>query len=211
LLSDGGIHRFSSLVESMTSLGIMAGPVGTDLICIMLLLAARVPVVDRSMGHDRALKLHSSLGKPVLYLLVLHGILLTFGYAATDGTNFVSETLTLFTTIADMQLAYLGLGLLVVVAISSVVAVRRRFPYEVWQGIHLLTYAGTAASIPHQFSTGGLFLPGTAQRWYWLACTRSPPQRCWSSASWFPSSSPSATGYGSVPRAARGRGSSASA
>ena len=168
-LSDGGINRFSSLAESMTSLGIMAGLIGTDLICIMLLLAARVPVVDRTMGHDRALKLHSSLGKPVLYLLVLHGILLTFGYAATDGTNFVSETLTLFTTIADMPLAYLGLGLLIVVAISSVVAVRRRVPYEVWQGIHLLTYAGTAASIPHQFSTGGLFLPGTPQRWYWLA------------------------------------------
>lgn len=168
-LSDGGIYRFTSFAESMTSMGILTGLIGTNLICLMLLLAARIPVVDRTMGHDRALALHSSLGKPVLYLLLAHGIFLTIGYAATDGSNVVTETVTLIGTVADMPLAYIGLALFVLVAISSVVAVRRHFPYEVWQVIHLLTYAGTAASIPHQFSTGGLFLPGTAQRWYWLA------------------------------------------
>ena len=48
-------------------------------------------------------------------------------------------------------------------------AVRRRFPYEFWYAVHLLTYAAVLTSIPHQFSVGGLFAEGTWQRWYWLA------------------------------------------
>jgi len=53
--------------------------------------------------------------------------------------------------------------------VTSLVAVRRRFPYEFWYVVHLLTYAAVATSIPHQFSVGGLFAAGTWQRWYWLA------------------------------------------
>jgi len=56
-----------------------------------------------------------------------------------------------------------------VVAVSSLVAVRRRYPREVWHAIHLLTYAAVAVSLPHQFSTGGVFSAPGYQRWYWLA------------------------------------------
>jgi predicted ferric reductase len=49
------------------------------------------------------------------------------------------------------------------------VAVRRRFPYEFWYAVHLLTYAAVSTSLPHQFSVGGLFAEGKWQRWYWLA------------------------------------------
>ena len=53
--------------------------------------------------------------------------------------------------------------------VTSLVAVRRRFPYEFWYAVHLLTYAAVLTSLPHQFSVGGLFAEGTWQRWYWLA------------------------------------------
>jgi predicted ferric reductase len=137
--------------------------------CIMLLLAARMPIVDRAIGHDRALQAHNKLGKPVLYLLLAHGVFLLIGYGAAEGLNPVAEIASMWQGFADMPWAFIGLALLVVVVISSVVAVRRRFPYEVWYVIHLLTYVGVIGSIPHQFSVGGLFAQGTLQRWYWLA------------------------------------------
>jgi predicted ferric reductase len=168
-LSDGGASQFGSPAAALTSLGIIAGLVATDLVCVMLLLAARLPIVDRTIGHDRALGLHGRLGKPVLYLLLAHGLFLTLGYGVDAGVDPVAETVQLWQGFGDMVWAYIGLALFVVVAVTSLVAVRRKFPYEVWFAIHLLTYAAVAASIPHQFSMGGLFAPGTAQRWYWLA------------------------------------------
>ncbi|MFP3700614.1 hypothetical protein SB758_34640, partial [Burkholderia sp. SIMBA_013] len=66
-------------------------------------------------------------------------------------------------------MAYISALLFVAVVVTSLVAVRRRFPYEFWYAVHLLTYAAVATSIPHQFSVGGLFAQGTWQRWYWLA------------------------------------------
>ncbi|HEY8295307.1 MAG TPA: oxidoreductase, partial [Micrococcaceae bacterium] len=65
-LADDVMGGFSSVGESMTSLGILTGLVGTDLLLIMLLLAARLPLVDRTFGHDRAVAFHRRLGKPVL-------------------------------------------------------------------------------------------------------------------------------------------------
>ena len=56
-----------------------------------------------------------------------------------------------------------------VVIVSSLVAVRRRFPYEAWHVIHLLTYVAVLVAIPHQLSVGRLFVDGTLQRTYWLA------------------------------------------
>ncbi|MBG6224767.1 putative ferric reductase [Arthrobacter sp. CAN_A2] len=141
----------------------------TDLVVVMLLLAARVPFIDRTIGHDGAIRRHGALGKPVLYLLLAHGVLLTLGYAMTGGIDPAAQTAALWAASGDMQLAYLGLGLFCVVAVTSLVAVRRRFPHEVWHAIHLLTYAAVAASLPHQFSAGGLFSEPGYQRWYWLA------------------------------------------
>jgi len=89
-----------------------------------------------------------------------------------------------------------GLVTLSVVAITSIMAVKRSLPYEVWHVIHLTTYAAVGLSLPHQFSVSGLFAQGTWQRWYWLAlftlvalgllsfASSSPCSPPWSTASW---------------------------
>ena len=52
----------------VTALGILTGLAGTDLLLVMLVLAARVPLIDRTFGHDRALAAHRRIGKPVVNL-----------------------------------------------------------------------------------------------------------------------------------------------
>ena len=168
-LADGGATRFGTAADALTSLGILAGLVGSDLLLVMLLLAARLPLIDRAFGHDRAMAVHQSLGKPALYLILGHGALLVGGYALADNSTLPAEVWTMLTQLPDMPLAFVGLALLVTVVVSSIVVVRRRFRYEAWHAVHLLAYAAVLVSIPHQLSVGGLLRDGSIQRYYWLA------------------------------------------
>ena len=168
-LADSGFVEFKTVPGTFTALGIIAGLVGTDLMLIQLLLAARLPVIDRAFGHDHALLVHQRMGKPVFYLISAHMLLLWMGYALTARLNVFTEIWDMFTTLPDMKIAYLGYGLLTVVVITSLVIVRRKFPYEAWHVVHFLAYAAVLAALPHQFSTGQLFADGTWARYYWLA------------------------------------------
>ncbi|CAN5239025.1 ferric reductase-like transmembrane domain-containing protein [soil metagenome] len=167
-LAYGGASQFGTLADAITSVGIVAGLVGTDLILVMLVLAARMPVIDRTVGHDRAIAVHRSLGKPALYLLLAHGALLLTGYGLSSGINPIAEIAPML-AIPDMPLAFIALGLLLAVVITSLVAVRKRFSYEAWHLVHLLSYVAVLFALPHQLSVGGIFASGSFERAYWVA------------------------------------------
>lgn len=46
-LAYGGLNTVSDLGTALTAAGIVTGLVGTDLILVMLVLAARIPAIDR--------------------------------------------------------------------------------------------------------------------------------------------------------------------
>lgn len=167
-LASGGASQFGSPGEIVTSLGIIAGLIGTDFILVMLVLAARIPLIDRTIGHDRAIATHRKLGKPALYLLLGHGVLLLIGYGMSQGYNPIVE-LGPMLALPDMPFAFIGMGLLIAVVVTSLVAVRRKFSYEGWHLVHLLSYLSVAFALPHQLSVGGVLADGTAQRVYWIA------------------------------------------
>ncbi|MBH0100020.1 ferric reductase-like transmembrane domain-containing protein [Salinibacterium sp. NSLL150] len=167
-LASGGLSQFSSIAEIVTSVGILAGLIGTDFILVMLVLAARIPLIDATIGHDRAIALHRSLGKPALYLLLAHAALLLTGYGLSSGINPIAEIGSML-TLPDMPLAFIALGLLIVVVVTSLIAVRKRFSYEAWHLIHLLSYASVLFALPHQLSVGGVLAEGSFQRAYWIS------------------------------------------
>lgn len=167
-LASGGSGQFASPGQAITSLGIVTGLIGTDFILVMLVLAARIPLLDRTIGHDRAIAVHRQLGKPALYLLLAHGILLLIGYGISSGIDPIAEIGPML-ALPDMPLAFIGLGLLIAVVVTSLVAVRRKFSYEGWHLVHLLSYVAVAFALPHQLSVGGVLAEGTAQRVYWIA------------------------------------------
>ncbi len=167
-LAYGGAGKFGTVGDTFTSLGIITGLIGTDFILVMVVLAARIPFIDRTVGHDRAIAVHRSLGKPALYLLLAHGVLLLIGYGASSKITLFAEIGPML-AIPDMPLAFVGLGLLIAVVITSLVAVRRTFSYEGWHLVHLLSYVAVLVSVPHQLSVGGIFAGGTFERAYWVA------------------------------------------
>ena len=167
-LAAGGAALFNSPAAVVTNVGIIAGLVGSDFILVMLVLAARVPVIDRTIGHDRAVAVHRSLGKPALYLLLAHGALLLIGYGMSSGFNPIAEIGPML-ALPDMPIAFIGMALFIAVVVTSLVAVRRKFNYEGWHLVHLLSYVAVAFALPHQFSVGGILANGTVQRVYWIA------------------------------------------
>lgn len=168
-LADGGAIYFTDIKEVATGLGIVAGLVGTDLLLIMLILAARIPAIDRTFGHDKALALHRKLGKPVLYLILGHMLLLLIGYGISSGNNIIAEAIDMIVNLPDMGWAFIATGLMILVVVTSLVIVRRKLAYQFWYAVHLLSYAAVILALPHQFTNGQLFSEGEAARWYWIA------------------------------------------
>ncbi|MGN6742660.1 MAG: ferredoxin reductase family protein [Amnibacterium sp.] len=168
-ISGGWVRTTHDPAGLLTAAGIVAGLAATDLLLVMLVLAARVPLIDRTFGHDKALAAHRRIGKPALYLLLAHAVLLTVGYGLSSATNPVRETWDLLTASTDLFLSYVALGLLIAVVVTSLVAVRRRLRYEVWHVVHLLAYAGVLVAVPHELSAGAVLAAGTPERIFWIA------------------------------------------
>jgi predicted ferric reductase len=168
-LADGGATYFLNIKDVATGVGIVTGLVGSDLMLVMLLLSARIPLIDRTFGHDKALAVHRKLGKPVLYLILAHMVLLLIGYGISQGLNPVAEAFDMIANMEHMWLAFIGTGLLILIVVTSLVIVRRKLAYQFWFAVHFLAYAAILAALPHQFSAGMMFAEGTWARWYWMA------------------------------------------
>lgn len=167
-LADRGTSGWDSARDVAKSAGIVMGLGASALMCLVVLLASRIPLLDRLVGHDRAIGRHSSLGSWVVGLVAAHGVLLTWSYAQSSRVGLVSEFVQLW-GFRDYALAVVAGGLLVAVGVTSgLMAVRKHLPHQLWFGIHLTTYAAIALSIPHQFSMDSMFDTGWAKN-SWLA------------------------------------------
>ena len=168
-LIDGGVKGVTDIASFSSALSRVSALVATDLLLIDVLLVARVPWIDRLYGHDRATGTHKKLGKPILYLVLLHFIAEVTGYALADGKNLVDEYLSLLNTVPDMLTATIGLGLMILVVVTSLNFARRKMSYEAWYIVHLLAYASVIAAVPHQFSTGADIAGKPLQTFYWMS------------------------------------------
>ncbi|HEX5525183.1 MAG TPA: ferredoxin reductase family protein [Pedococcus sp.] len=170
----GGSHDLVSggWSTALISIGRATGLVAVDLLLIQLLLAARVPWVDRVYGTDRALKAHRVLGRITVPLVLVHMETLVLGYAARDHRSAwfasVVEPFVMLRTVPDMLTAFAATALLVVIAVTSVRLAMRAMGYERWHLVHLTAYAAVALSIPHQLSIGSDLSRSPAVRAYWL-------------------------------------------
>mgnify|MGYP001766980117 FL=1 len=165
-IAQDGLAMMTTFPGFIKAVGIVAGLVAMAMLLEMLLLAARIPFVDRAIGHDGALRKHRALTVTAVSLLFVHAVALLIAYAASEQVGVFAEFASLW-TLDDFVLAVASLGLLCLVGFTSWVVVRRRLPHEAWFVLHLVSYAALAISIPHQFSMSGMFASGPA-RWYWM-------------------------------------------
>ncbi|WP_426566774.1 ferredoxin reductase family protein [Angustibacter sp. McL0619] len=174
-LLDGGGQSLATgtAADRLVGLGRITGLVGTALLLLQLLLSARLPWVDRTYGHDRALVAHRRLSRVALPLLLAHAAAIILGYAARDHLSplvgwLVEPVRLLGGAVPDMLTAFLSMVLLVVVAVTSVQAARRRTRHETWHVVHLTGYLAVVLSVPHQLSTGTDIAGHPLARAWWL-------------------------------------------
>ena len=172
-LLGGGSHDLLSgdAGTRLTAIGRLSGLVAMNLLLVQLLLAARIPWVDRVYGMDRALKAHRILGRITVPLVLVHVGTIVVGYAIGDRMTGVGgslrELLKLVTGGDDLLMAALATAALVAIAVTSVQIARRRLSYEWWHVIHLTAYAAVVLSIPHELSLGSDFTSSAWTRGYW--------------------------------------------
>ncbi|MEV4508497.1 ferredoxin reductase family protein [Dactylosporangium sp. NPDC049525] len=152
---------------AVSAAGRLTGLLGSDLLLLQVLLMARIPLVERAFGQDRLARWHRWTGFSSLHLTLAHILLITLGYAAAADANAVAELWEMVVDYPGMLLATAGTVLLVVVAVTSMRAARRRLRYESWHLLHLYAYLGVGLALPHQLWTGADFIDSPLSRVYW--------------------------------------------
>jgi predicted ferric reductase len=150
-------------------LGNVTAMAGTYLLLVMVLLAARIPELERVVGQDRMLRWHRRLSSAPLILLGAHMVLTTLGFAQADHLGLFHEAGTLITTMGWIFAAFVSYFMLVAIAVVSIRAVRRKMNYDTWWVIHLYTYLALAFSVPHQIFDGTAFIGRPLVQGAWLA------------------------------------------
>lgn len=156
----GGVATLAGDVTAMA---------GTYLLLVMVLLAARIPVIERALGQHRLLGWHRRLSSAPLVLLGAHAVLTTVGFAQSAHVGAWSEASSLVTTMGWIFAALVAYAMLVAIAAASIRAARRRLGYDTWWVIHLYTYLALAFSVPHQIVDGTDFIGHPLAQAAWLA------------------------------------------
>ncbi|GAB3140007.1 ferredoxin reductase family protein [Microbispora hainanensis] len=153
----------------LTNAGRVTGLLAGYAIAVLLALMARVPALERGAGSDRLARWHSMGGRYVVGLAVAHMLLTIWGYALTDRTGVVGETVTLNLTYPDVLNATVALLLLVGVGVVSARRIRPKLRYETWFHLHFYTYLAAWLAFGHQLATGAEFAVAPVARASWHA------------------------------------------
>ena len=164
----GGVSAATGASGLATAAGQLTALLGTYGALVQIVLMSRSPWLEHSFGMDRLAIWHRRLGFTVLWLILAHVVLSTAGYALGDGSSFTAEVWTLVTTYPYMLMATVGTALLVVVAVTSIRAARRRLDYETWYFVHLYVYLAIALSFGHQLAVGNDLGDDPVARGYWV-------------------------------------------
>lgn len=155
--------------QTLTAIGSLLGLIGAYLVLVQLLLLARLPWFEKSVGLDRLAAWHRAIGTNVVITLVLHATLVTVGYALTARSSVLAEPIRILGQFHFVLLAMIALAILVVVAVTSATAARRRLSYEAWYWIHVSVYVAVALAALHQVASGVDFVGHPVNKALWIA------------------------------------------
>ena len=153
----------------LTAAGRLAGFTGAYLMLIMVVLVARLPWLEMSVGQDRLISWHRRVAPWAFGLIAAHVVLITLGYAQAAKVGALRQLWVFVTSYPDLLAAIAGFGLLVMAGVTSIRLARRRLKYETWWVVHLYVYLGLALAFAHQIVTGVPFIGHPLTRAVWIA------------------------------------------
>ncbi|MCU1682681.1 MAG: putative ferric reductase [Amycolatopsis sp.] len=163
----GGFGTLAAPGALLTGLGRLTGLYGALGLVVQLVLIARIPWLERSLGMDRLTLWHRWSGFWVLWLLLAHVTFITLGYAGQDHSPVLGEIGTLLFDTQDVLKSAVAMVLLIVVAVTSARSARRKMRYESWHFAHLYAYLAVLLGFLHQVTVGRDFIGSPVGRVYW--------------------------------------------
>ncbi|MHB2021848.1 MAG: ferredoxin reductase family protein [Mycobacteriales bacterium] len=170
VLTGVAVERHAELVApggAMTFVGSLTGLIGMYFALVMVLLASRIPPIERVLGQDGVLRWHRRVGPWTISLLVVHALTITLGYAQAAKVGFLHEVAPMVGQFPDVLAATVGLGLMVMAGIASIRAIRNRMRRETWWAIHLYMYLALALSFAHVLLLGPSFVGHPLTQFFW--------------------------------------------
>ncbi|MCI4061968.1 ferric reductase-like transmembrane domain-containing protein [Micromonospora sp. R77] len=159
----------SGTTDLLTAAGRITGLVAGYLLLVQVLMMSRVGALERWVGGERLSRLHRDLGATLLVAVLAHLSLIVVGYAGLERKSLFGEVGSLLGNYEDMVSAFVAAGIMLVVGLTGIRAIRTVLPYELWYHLHLTSYAALLLGFGHQFSNGAqLFEPGPV-RTGWIA------------------------------------------
>ena len=159
----------SSPYALITSFSRLCALVGTYFAILGIFLIARIPFVERGVGHDRLVTWHRKLAPYSLFLIGFHVFFVIFGFAGQDQIPLYKELWNMLTKFYWMWAALGGFVLMILAGVTSYKKARAKMSYETWWIIHIYTYAAVALSFMHQVLNGSMFVGHPLNRWFWTA------------------------------------------
>jgi predicted ferric reductase len=157
-IADETGSEFTAPGGAATFTGSITGLVGTYLALMMVLLVSRIPVIERVLGQDGLLRWHRRLAPWPISLLVAHAVFITVGYAQAARSGVWHQIGVLLTRYPDVITATVGLGIICLIGVISLRAIRRRLRRETWWLVHLFMYLALAISFAHVLALGPSFV-----------------------------------------------------
>jgi predicted ferric reductase len=168
-LRHGGLDTLGSPGALLTAVGQITALLGTYAALVQITLMSRSPWLESLFGMRGLAQWHRWLGFGTVVLICAHVVFTTTGYALGDRSSVTGEAWTLVSTYPWMLMATAGTALLVLVAVTSLRAARRRLRHETWHFVHLYAYLAIALSFGHQLAVGSDFSNDAVARGYWVA------------------------------------------
>ena len=158
------ISTFYAIVATVSRLAALTG---TFFAVVGIFLIARIPWVERGVGHDRLVTWHRKLGPWSLYLVGFHFLFILLSSAGQDGVMLAVEMWRMLNSMAWMWPALAGFILMILAGVTSYKKARAKMSYETWWIIHVYTYVAIAVSFMHQVLNGQMFVGHPLNRLYW--------------------------------------------
>ena len=109
----------------ITSISRICALIGSYLALVGLVLVARIPYIEKSVGHDRLVVWHRKLGPWSMYLITFHVLLVILGYAGNEHVKLGVELWRVVTKYPWMLPAFIGFIFFAVAGVTSYKRVRK--------------------------------------------------------------------------------------
>jgi predicted ferric reductase len=159
--------QFTAPGGPVTFVGNLTGMTGTYLALLMVLLVSRIPATERVLGQDGLVRWHRRLAPWPISLLAAHAVFITVGYAQASRAGLGHEAGILLTRFPDVLIATTGLGIMCLIGVISIRAIRSRLTRETWWMVHLYMYLALALSFAHVIVLGPSFVGHPLTRLVW--------------------------------------------